>query len=111
MGTKRAMSLATRVECNEEGNGFSSKSNVDKGGGQAMAIRAMETVRAMTLGMVVATRAAGKKEGNGDGGKSNCNCNKGGGASNCNEGNGDSDGSNNGDAGHGGHSSGAWRRA
>jgi hypothetical protein len=31
--------LAMRVECNKEGNGFGGKSNGDKGGGQAMAIR------------------------------------------------------------------------
>jgi hypothetical protein len=36
-----AIASATRVECNEEGDGFGSKSNCNKGCGQAMAIRAM----------------------------------------------------------------------
>jgi hypothetical protein len=37
----QAMASATRVVCNKEGNGNGSKSNGDKGGGQATATRAM----------------------------------------------------------------------
>ncbi len=39
----RAMASATRVACNEEGNGNGGKSNGNEGGGQAMAMRAMVT--------------------------------------------------------------------
>ncbi len=39
----RAMALATRVGCDEEGNGNGGKSDGDKGGGQATATRAMVT--------------------------------------------------------------------
>jgi hypothetical protein len=38
-----AMALATRVACNEEGDGNGSKSNGNEGGGQAKATRAMAT--------------------------------------------------------------------
>ncbi len=37
------MALATRVACNEEGNGDGGKSDGDEGGGRAMATRAMVT--------------------------------------------------------------------
>jgi hypothetical protein len=37
----RAMALATRVACNEEGNGNGGKSDGNEGGGQATAMRAM----------------------------------------------------------------------
>jgi hypothetical protein len=39
----RAMASATRVVCDEEGNGDGGKSNDDEGGGQASAMRAMAT--------------------------------------------------------------------
>ncbi len=42
----RAMALATRVGCNNEGNDNGGKSNGDKGGGQATATRAMATEKA-----------------------------------------------------------------
>jgi hypothetical protein len=66
---KRAMSLATKVECNKESNGFGGKSDGDKGDGQATATRAMVTVTAKTWAMATATRLAGNEEGRGDGGK------------------------------------------
>ncbi len=37
------MASATRVACDEEGNGDGGKSDGDEGGGQAMATRAMVT--------------------------------------------------------------------
>jgi hypothetical protein len=42
----RAMALAARVGCNEEGNGNSGKSNGNKGGGKATATRAMAMEKA-----------------------------------------------------------------
>ncbi len=42
------MALATRVACNEEGDGDGGKSDGGKGGGQAMATRAMATVKGDT---------------------------------------------------------------
>ncbi len=39
----RAIALATRVVCDEEGNGDGGKSDGNKGGGQATATRAMVT--------------------------------------------------------------------
>ncbi len=41
--TTRRMVVATRVACNEEGDGNGSKSDGDKGGGRATAMRAMAT--------------------------------------------------------------------
>ncbi len=38
-----AMALATRVACDEEGDGDGGKSDGDEGGGQATATRAMAT--------------------------------------------------------------------
>jgi hypothetical protein len=51
--TKRARAtwaivLATRVACNKESNGGGSKSNGDKGAGQAMATWVMATTKATT---------------------------------------------------------------
>ncbi len=43
MRAARATALATRVVCNEEGDGNGGKSNGDKGGGRATATRAMAT--------------------------------------------------------------------
>ena len=56
---KRAMALATRVECNEESNVFGSKSNGNEGGRQLTATRVMVTATAMMLVMVMVTRLAG----------------------------------------------------
>jgi hypothetical protein len=63
---KRAMVLATRVECNKESDGFSGKSDGDKGGGQATVTRAMATVMPMTWVMATAMRLVGDKEGKGE---------------------------------------------
>ena len=60
---KRAMALATRVECDEESDGFGSKSNGNEGGRRLMATRAT-----MWL-MVMVTRLAGNEEGKGEVGK------------------------------------------
>jgi hypothetical protein len=38
---KKAMALATKVECDKKSNGFGGKSNGNKGGRQLMATRAM----------------------------------------------------------------------
>jgi hypothetical protein len=65
---KRVMVLATRVECNKESDGFSGKSNGDKGGRQATATRAMATVMSMMWAMATGTRLAGDKVGKGEGG-------------------------------------------
>jgi hypothetical protein len=42
----RVMALATRVACDEEGNGNGGKSDGDKGRGRAMATKAMATEKA-----------------------------------------------------------------
>jgi len=55
---KRAMALATRVECDKESDGFGGKSNVNKGGRQ-LTTRAMVTATATTWVMVMVTRLAG----------------------------------------------------
>ncbi len=44
---KRAMELATRVECDKESDGFGGKSNGNEGGRRLTATRAMTTVMAM----------------------------------------------------------------
>jgi len=66
---KRAMALATRVECDKESNGFGSKSDGNEDGRQLMATRAMATVTARMWVMVMVTRLAGDEEGKGEGGK------------------------------------------
>ena len=66
---KRAMALATRVECDKESNGFGGKSNGNEGGRRLTATRVMSTAMAMTWVMVMVTRLAGNKEGKGEGGK------------------------------------------
>jgi hypothetical protein len=72
------MALATRVECDEESNGFGGKSNGNKGGRQLMATRAMATVTATTWVMATVMRLAGDEEGKGEGGKGNGDSDKGG---------------------------------
>ncbi len=71
------MVLVTRVECDKESDGFSGKSNGDKGGGQAAATRLMATVTSTTRAMATATRLAGDKEGKGKSGNGNGNGNEG----------------------------------
>ncbi len=61
--TKRAMSLATRVECNKESDGFGGKSNGNKGGRRSMVTRAMATVIATMWVMAMLTRLVGDKQG------------------------------------------------
>jgi hypothetical protein len=78
-GDREGNPLATRVECNKEGNGFSGKSNSNKGGGRATATRAMTTVMAKMWAMATAMRVAGNKEGNGNGDKRDGDGDKGGG--------------------------------
>ena len=70
---KRAMALATRVECDKESNGFGGKSNGNEGGRQMMVTRALAMVTATTWLMVTVTRMAGDEEGKGEGGKGNGN--------------------------------------
>ena len=65
------MALATRVECDEESNGFGGKSNGNEGGRQLTATRALATVTATTWLMVTVTRLVGVEEGKGEGGKGN----------------------------------------
>jgi hypothetical protein len=76
------MALATRVACDEEGDGNGCKSDGDEGDGQAMATRAMvtamATAKATTWVMVMVTRLTGDKEGMGEGGKGDGDDNEGG---------------------------------
>jgi hypothetical protein len=67
-GMKRAMALATRVECDEESDGFGGRRDGNEGGRRLTATRAMATVTAMTWVMATVTRLAGDKEGKGEGG-------------------------------------------
>ena len=94
---KRAMALATRVECDEESNGFGSKSDGNEGGRQLTATRAMATVTATMWLMATVTRLAGDKEGKGEGGKGDGDGDEGGGRR---SGNGDG-GKSNGDGNNG----------
>ncbi len=68
---KRAMALATRVECDEESDGFGGKCNGNEGGRQLMATKVMATVTATTWLMA--------KEGKGEGGKGDGDSDEGGG--------------------------------
>ena len=63
MGMKRAMALATRVECDKESDGFGGKSDGNEGGRRLTATRAMATVTETKWVMVMVTRLAGNKEG------------------------------------------------
>ncbi len=73
MAMTRRMALATRVACDEEGNGNGYTSDGNKGDGQAVATRAMVTamvmVKAKPWVMVMVTRLMGDKEGKGEGSK------------------------------------------
>ena len=75
---KRAMALATRVECDKESDGFGGKSNGNKGGRRLTATRAMAMVTATMWLMAMMTRLTGNEEGNGEGGKGDGNGDEGG---------------------------------
>jgi hypothetical protein len=77
--TKRAMALATRVECNKESDCFGSKRDGNEGGRQSMAIRAMATVTATAWAIVMEMRLEGNKEGKGEDSKGDGNGDEGGG--------------------------------
>ena len=62
-GMKRAMALATWVECDKESDGFGGKSNGNKGGRRLMVTRVMVTATATKWVMVMVTRLAGNEEG------------------------------------------------
>ncbi len=67
---KRAMAVATRVECDKEIDGFGGKSDGNKSGRRSLtATRAMATVTATTWVMATVRRLAGNEEGKGGGGK------------------------------------------
>ena len=68
-GMKRAMASVTRVECNEESDGFGSKSDGNEDGRRLTVTRVMATVPATMWVMVMVTRLAGDEEGKGEGGK------------------------------------------
>jgi hypothetical protein len=76
---KRAMVLATRVECDEESDDFGGKSDGNEGGRRLTVTRAMATVTATTWLMATVTRLAGDKEGKGEGGKGDGDSDGGGG--------------------------------
>jgi len=83
---KRVMALVTRVECDEESDGFGGKSDGNEGGRRLTATRAMATVTATTWLM------AGNEEGKGEGGKDDGNGDEGGGRQRGNGDGGKSDG-------------------
>jgi len=66
---KRLIALAMRVECEEESDGFGSKSDGNEGGRRLMATRAMAMVTVTTWVMATVTRLAGDEEGKGEGDK------------------------------------------
>ena len=70
-GMKRAMVLATRLECDEESNGFGGKSDGNKSGRRLTATRVMAMATVTTWMMVMVTKLAGDEEGKGEGGKGN----------------------------------------
>ena len=76
---KRVMALATRMECDEESNGFSGKSDGNDGGRRLTATRVMATVTATLCLMATVMRLAGDEEGKGEGGKGDGNGDEGGG--------------------------------
>jgi len=91
---KRVMALATRVECDEESNGFGSKRDGNKDGRRLMVARAMATVTVTmwVMVMVMVTRLAGDEEGKGEGGKGDGDGDEGGGRRRGNGNGGKSDG-------------------
>ena len=97
-GMKQEMALATRVECDEESDGFGSKSDGNEGGRRLTATREMATATVTTWVMSMVTRLAGNEEGKGEGGKGDGNGDEGIGRQ---RGNGDG-GKNDGDGDNGG---------
>jgi hypothetical protein len=77
-GMKREMALATRVECDEESDGFGGKSDGNEGVRRLTATRAMAMVTATTWVMAMVTRLAGDEEGKGEGGKGDGDSDEGG---------------------------------
>jgi len=86
------MALAIRVECNEESDGFSGKSDGNEGGRRLTATRVMATVMATRWLMATVTRLAGDEEGKGEGGKGDGDGDEGGGQRSGNGDGGKSDG-------------------
>ena len=78
---KRVMALATRLECNEESNGFGGKSNGNEDISRLTVTRAMAMAMAMVTAwvMVMVTRLAGDEEDKGEGGKCDGDGDEGGG--------------------------------
>jgi hypothetical protein len=70
---RRRMALATRVVCDEEGDGDGYKSDGNEGDGRVTVTRAMvtvmATVKATTWVMLMVTRMVGNKEGKNKGGE------------------------------------------
>ena len=89
---KRAMALATRVECDEGSDCFGGKSNGNEGGRRLKATRAMATVTATTWLIATVTKLEGNKEGKGEGGKGDGDGDEGGGRRSGNGDGGKSDG-------------------
>ena len=89
---KRAMALATRVECDKESDDFGGNSDGNEGGRRLMATRAMAMVTATTWLMATVTRLAGDEEGKGEGGKGDGDGDEGGGRRSGNGDGGKSDG-------------------
>ena len=90
---KWAMTLATRVVCDEERDSFGGKSDGNEGDRRLMAKRAMAT--AMTWVMVMVTMLVGDEEGKGEGAKGDGDGDEGGGQQ---RGNGDGGGKSGGDS-------------
>ena len=94
---KRAMALATRVEFDEESDGFGGKSDGNEGGRRLMVTRVMAMVMVTMWLMVTVMRLVGDEEGKGEGGKGDGDGDEGGGRR---SGNGDG-GKSNGDGNNG----------
>ena len=78
-GMKRAMALATRVECDKESDGFGGKSDGNECGRRLTTTRAMVTVMATMWVMAMVTRLSVDKEGKGEGAKGDGDGDEGGG--------------------------------
>jgi hypothetical protein len=65
-GTNRVMASATRVECDGESNGFSSKSNGNEDGNNQLTMGACEEEGKGSKAMAMGIRLAGNKDGKGD---------------------------------------------
>ena len=63
---KRAMALVTRVECDEESDGFGGKSDGNEGGNNQLAMVACDEEGEGGKVMAMGIRVAGDKEGKGD---------------------------------------------